>query len=424
MKSQASKNNLPYYFIIVLFSMLPYVITLSYGYVECDDSDLIYKYYDRIDSPDDIPTEIFRGYLETDYYRPMMNLSFILNESIAGQAPVYYHLFNMALHALFCISLFVMLIRLKISKNISLFFTLLFAVHPILTNSVAWIVGRNDILYGLFAVLSFIYLLKNEDRPKTIFLFYHALFLFFAFLSKETALAFPFIMLVYLLVSKKELKNISKYVVLWVCAAALWLFMRSSSELSESVNISGLDIVVFNLPLIPEFFAKFFLPLKQSVLATYSSMNTIIGIVIMIAVMALIFIKKEKDNSRIIFALSWIFLLILPGMYVTLGNSDVWNEYLECRFYLPAAGLILLLIYIIPEKIQVLIEKKTKYLYLLLIIPVILTFIESRNYKGPIEFYESAIEDGPGRPLFNNVLFEHYIKAVILRKLNLYCKIP
>ncbi|XP_014019262.1 protein O-mannosyl-transferase TMTC4 isoform X2 [Salmo salar] len=103
-------------------------------------------------------------------YRPLTVLTFRLNYLMAGGLhPVGFHVLNIGLHSLISalmIDMFSILIgglaydgngnRLNHAPKASLLAGLLFAAHPVHTESVAGIVGRADLLCALFFQLSFL----------------------------------------------------------------------------------------------------------------------------------------------------------------------------------------------------------------------------------------------------------------------------
>ncbi|XP_028847347.1 protein O-mannosyl-transferase TMTC4 isoform X4 [Denticeps clupeoides] len=103
-------------------------------------------------------------------YRPLTVLTFRMNYLLAGGLhPVGFHVLNIALHCVISalmIDVFAILIggltydskgrRLNQVPRSSLLAALLFAVHPVHTESVAGIVGRADLLCALFFQFSFL----------------------------------------------------------------------------------------------------------------------------------------------------------------------------------------------------------------------------------------------------------------------------
>jgi len=128
------------------------------------------------------------------YYRPLVELSFWLDNLLWGMEPRTMHLESILLH---CVnSLLVFLLARKLndadtsSSLLPLLAGLLFALHPVHVEAVAWIAGRTDLLLALFVLSSCYFLLRwlEELRWQDL----AALMVLFgaALLSKETALAF------------------------------------------------------------------------------------------------------------------------------------------------------------------------------------------------------------------------------------------
>uniref|UniRef100_A0A915K750 DUF1736 domain-containing protein n=1 Tax=Romanomermis culicivorax TaxID=13658 RepID=A0A915K750_ROMCU len=109
-------------------------------------------------------------------WRPLTTLSFRVNMVIHGMNPVGFHLVNILLHATVVV-LFQNLLRSvfehisserRKNDQIAYFSTLIFAVHPIHTESVTGIVGRAEVLCALFFVMAIKRFFEmNTDRGTT-----------------------------------------------------------------------------------------------------------------------------------------------------------------------------------------------------------------------------------------------------------------
>jgi tetratricopeptide (TPR) repeat protein len=99
------------------------------------------------------------------YYRPVTTLSYVLDHGLWELRPFGYHVTNVLLHAICSVWVGVILIRLDFDPEPAILAALLFAVHPIHTESVAWISGRTDILAFFFCSLSVLtYLAATKGR--------------------------------------------------------------------------------------------------------------------------------------------------------------------------------------------------------------------------------------------------------------------
>src|SRR5262249_50923657 len=109
-----------------------------------------------------------------NYYRPLVSVSFFLENKVARRTPLFYHQTNIALHAL-TTGLLIGLVRLAFPqrRRIALLSGLLFAVQPVQVGAVAWIGGRTDSLCA-FWMVCFAYALvravRTAGRERILFL--------------------------------------------------------------------------------------------------------------------------------------------------------------------------------------------------------------------------------------------------------------
>jgi hypothetical protein len=110
--------------------------------------------------------------LRYDLFRPFVNLTFAIDHALWGPEPYGFHLTNIVLHALNAAMVFVLLsclvqdclapgrsawrIDAGPARLIPLVGAALFAVHPMMTESVAYVSGRSDVLSGIFSLIAFL----------------------------------------------------------------------------------------------------------------------------------------------------------------------------------------------------------------------------------------------------------------------------
>ncbi|MFL5319163.1 MAG: tetratricopeptide repeat protein [Myxococcaceae bacterium] len=90
------------------------------------------------------------------FYRPLTTLSYALQWAASGGAPQPFHLANVALHLLVALCLFALCRRAGAGPLPAAMGVALFSVLPRLTESVAWISGRTDVLATLFVLVAFL----------------------------------------------------------------------------------------------------------------------------------------------------------------------------------------------------------------------------------------------------------------------------
>ena len=87
-----------------------------------------------------------------EHYWPVLYTTFWLEHKLWGTAPFGYHLANVLLYMANVVLLWHLLRRLSVPGAWAV--AAVFAVHPIHVESVAWVIGRKDLLCGLFYVAS------------------------------------------------------------------------------------------------------------------------------------------------------------------------------------------------------------------------------------------------------------------------------
>ena len=88
-------------------------------------------------------------------YRPLTTLTFRLN-AVLNESPPYFHLVNSYLHASNCVLVFITLKKILKHTKTAFISSMIFSVHPVHTEAVCGLVGRADLLWTFFALLSIV----------------------------------------------------------------------------------------------------------------------------------------------------------------------------------------------------------------------------------------------------------------------------
>ncbi|HVW20135.1 MAG TPA: tetratricopeptide repeat protein [Opitutaceae bacterium] len=91
---------------------------------------------------------------DTGAGRPVLNLTLALNYAAGGLAPRGYHLVNLGIHLAAALALLGILRRLGSGLGFAFGASLLWAVHPLNTEAVTYVVQRAESLMGLFYLLT------------------------------------------------------------------------------------------------------------------------------------------------------------------------------------------------------------------------------------------------------------------------------
>jgi tetratricopeptide (TPR) repeat protein len=129
-------------------------------------------------------------------YHPLVAMSNAIEYSIFGLNPKPYHTLNLLLHLANTVLVYFFIWRFSRKKGLALASALLFALHPMHVESVAWLSERKDLLYAFFFLLSLLSYGKYlEDVRNKKYLYFCGVLFLFSLLSKSAALVLPFVLL-------------------------------------------------------------------------------------------------------------------------------------------------------------------------------------------------------------------------------------
>ena len=140
-------------------------------------------------------------YGESGLYRPVTTLSYLFNYAILGNGTdaAGYHWTNLLLHLLNALLLYGVARRFT-APGIAAMIAALWAVHPVLTESVTSIAGRPDLIAGACVLGGLLLYWKSSEssgRRRTMWLCALAVVTLTGALSKESAVVLPGIVLLY-----------------------------------------------------------------------------------------------------------------------------------------------------------------------------------------------------------------------------------
>ncbi len=127
------------------------------------------------------------------FYRPLRTLSYRLDYALGGLDPRVFHLMNVVYHAATTVLVRAILERTGASPVAATTGALLFAVHPVQTDSVTYAAGRRDVLCGLFFTAGFLAYLRYRDTKRRSALIAALLCYVLAILAKEMAITLPIV---------------------------------------------------------------------------------------------------------------------------------------------------------------------------------------------------------------------------------------
>lgn len=137
-------------------------------------------------------------------YRPLVTLSYFIDYSLWGANSIGYHITNLFLHLSTIVLFYMFVMRLGIGRLPALFASILYAVHPVLTEAINCTSFREDILCALFFYAALSLYFSNRDRFGVITAVLAAASMF----SKEMGvMILPVVIILDLVFYKNTLRN-------------------------------------------------------------------------------------------------------------------------------------------------------------------------------------------------------------------------
>jgi tetratricopeptide (TPR) repeat protein len=261
-------NNQKLHLILIFaLSFVLYANTLTHDYTLDDsiviiDNDFTKKGFSGISEI--LSYDTFMGFFGKEKnlvaggrYRPMSLVTFAVEWQFFGKNPFVSHLINILLYGLLGVILYLCLLKLFNPKNevdnitayfLALATTMLFVTHPIHTEAVANIKGRDEIMALLGSLAAFYWSIKYIYTQKNTYLIGTTLVFFAALMSKENSITFLAIVPVALyFFTKEKLSKIGLATVPYFLVAVVFLLIRSS-VLGEGATIGAEAQELMNNP--------------------------------------------------------------------------------------------------------------------------------------------------------------------------------
>ena len=392
-----SRSSIPV-LLLILVTATVYFRSLSLDYTRLDDSIFIVENAQYNADIGNIGVSFQRGLFNPTkdaYYRPLFLVDFILESRIFGTKPAGYHFTNLLFHILSVTLLFLFLKRLKIPPLDSFLLSLLFAVHPVLTQAVAWIPGRNDMLLMIFFLSSFNLLLKYLEKPAPAILLMHTLLLLAALFTKETAIIIPVIMGGFsILYIKCGWRKLVLPVVCWIAAIATWFLVRSTATLSNNwISPAGmLQAGIDRLGVILQYLGKIFFPVNLTVFPMAEDISLIWGILALAGLIALIVYSKSYSRPLTYLGLFWFIIFLIPVLVVPKSLND---QVFEHRLYLPVIGILIMISQTFPFAGTLNPKMKIAIVSSIVVVFAILSFVRTGYFSDPVTFWTHAASGSP-----------------------------
>jgi len=339
------------YFTVLLITAICYIPTINNQWVNWDDDHYV------LENPSiqKFSAENLLGLFHPDSrimdtYMPLPLVTFSLEYAVVKDKPKLYHIDNLILHLINVVLVLWLIFLLCSNMYVAAFVALLFGIHPMHVESVAWITERKDVLMGVFYFLSGIYYLRYlKSKPERKKLFYLLSFIFFVLsvFSKPQAVSLPLVLLLFDWWHNRKFsrKLVFEKLPFFIIAAAIGILSMMIVD-PVPIKYGFFERILFSSYALMMYLFKFFIPFGLSVIYDlpekingYYPLMVYLSLPVVIAVLALM-IYIIRKLRYIFFGMAFFFLTIgLALHFFKLTTSVIYERYT----YIPYIGLLFII---------------------------------------------------------------------------------
>lgn len=408
--------------LIVILAFAAFFSALTNDFVNWDDDNYVTANFNIKYLSWDSVKRIFGSFYMAGY-QPMTILSYLFDYNLFQLNPIGYHITNLILHLLNCLLVFWLIFKLSNNVSVSFITTILFSIHPLQVESVAWISERKGLLCAFFLLGSIISYL-SYIRDKRVFKYYiFSLSLFFlALLSKATAITLPIALLLIEYLSVSEIKRIFlkdkiPFFILSLLFVIITIYAHYTGvDIKSRGLFTFLDRTRIASYCIVFYLNKIFIPTNLSCVYAYpggqygpSGFISLISPLLVIALFTAIMMSL-RYTKKIALASALFLVTIFPALqFVPVGRAIVADRYM----YFPSVWIF----YIISETVVWFFKKDVggKRYYnaariilmsaLLLIITGLFFITQNRTrvWKDSVTLWSDALRTCPSAIAYNHL---------------------
>jgi len=298
-------------------------------------------------------------------YNPLPIFTFAIEKAIFGLNPTVFHFNNLLLHLICVFFVFLLGKRMGLSPLASGLLALLFGIHPMRVESVAWATERKDVLFGVFylgAMLTYIRFLTEKHKKYlwwTVGLFVLSLF------SKIQAVSLPLTLLALDYWFKRDLnfKLIIEKIPFWALSLAFGIagiiFLGEDGSLDDATNFSFFERLLVGAYSYCVYVVKWIFPYRKSPMYPYPAGLTTpfyTAPLLVAGFVGLFFVAFKKNWRVVVFGLAFFTFNIMFLLQILAAGQG----YIADRFtYMAYFGLFFMAAYAFDYLLKNKAEMKT-----------------------------------------------------------------
>ena len=325
------------------------------------------------------------------YYRPVVLLSLWADSRLSGLFSSSYHLTNVLLHALNAVLVLLLLRRLLRSEGGALGGALLFALHPVQVESVAFVSARTDLWAAAFTLAAaLLWLEERTSRKSPSWLGRAGSVMCFALavLSKESALMLPVVLLAWDVLAPQDLLHTVTPV--WWRRNRFWIVAWAMTGVFLAAmrwGVAGVGMGAGTTGALSY--------MERGMVWEYLRFSWVYGAAALLCLGLFLAVASRRSRRLGLLGLVWTgaFLLPVSGI-VPLSAAAAAERYL----YLPSVGLCVVLGALLERLASGAVRRRTAYgvgIVLLLVMGTV-SFSRSRIWRDELSLYSDLVRTSPG----------------------------
>jgi protein O-mannosyl-transferase len=298
--------------------------------------------------------KIFTSYVSSNYH-PLTILSYAIEYHLLGIDDTGFHVTNILIHVANTLLVFLFIQNLSGNKTIALVTALLFGIHPMHVESVAWISERKDVLYAFFFLLSLIYYLKyihNKGNKIKLYL-WTILFFLLSLLSKGMAVSLPLVMVLvdYYRSRKIDRNLILEKIPFFLLSLVFGLLAISAQRSTQAMELrAGYPIfdrilfvcygaMMYIVKLIAPLNLSSFYPYPQKINGNYPLLVYLSPVFVLLSFAAVVVLFRKNNKMAIWGIIYFVATIILVLQFVPVGDALFADRY----SYVPYIGIFFII---------------------------------------------------------------------------------
>lgn len=283
------------------------------------------------------------------HFHPLTMLSYALDMRMGGGSPRSFHVTSLVLHVIASILAFLFVEALAGSSIAAFVAAVLFAVHPMHVEPVAWIASRKDLLESLFFLLGlWIYVLYLRRGTRSVALYSLALIAFVAAcLSKAMAVTFPIVLFLidWVLRRPNSVRMWLEKVPMLAVSVVVGLVAIRAQESAQAIASSAVPMVTrlgFVSYGIVQYIAKLLVPVKLAVFYPYPPARSPLVMLapILLLIAGGVVMWSLRRTRLIAFAFGFFLIIVAPVLQImAVGMALIADRYT----YLSYLGFFILI---------------------------------------------------------------------------------